>query len=104
MHPPAIRCRTTLRVKKRTTYRDLVTVLIESFRNRDAFDLDSIPAPSKLCKAFDCLGMAVWRVLQKASLGDHPLNCVANKVASRYEQVHASAHFTKRTKLTIQLL
>jgi hypothetical protein len=36
-----------LKVKKTTTYRDLVDVL----------NLDSIPAPSTLCKAFDRLEM-----------------------------------------------
>ena len=48
-----------LKVKK-TTYRDLVGELIEMPRIREAIDLDSIPTPSTLCKAFDRLEMAVW--------------------------------------------
>lgn len=45
--------RLCLKVKKTTTYRDLVDELIEMPRIRDALDLNSIPAPSTLCKAFD---------------------------------------------------
>jgi len=55
-----------------TTYRDLVDELIEMPQIRDALDLDSIPAPSTLCKAFDRLEMAVWRVLLNVSLADLP--------------------------------
>jgi hypothetical protein len=62
-----------LKVKKTTTYRDLVDELIEMPRVRDALDLDSIPAPSTLCKAFDRLEMAVWRALLNVSLADLPL-------------------------------
>jgi hypothetical protein len=57
-----------LKVKKTTTYRDLVDELIEMPRIRDALNLDSIPAPSTLCKAFSRLEMAVWRVLLRVSL------------------------------------
>ncbi len=57
-----------LKVKKTTTYRNLVDELIEMPRIRDALYLDSIPAPSPLCKAFDRLEMAVWRVLLNVSL------------------------------------
>jgi len=63
-----------LKVKKTTTHRDLVDELIEMPRIRDALDLDSVPAPSTLCKAFDRLEMAVWRVLLNISLADLPLN------------------------------
>jgi hypothetical protein len=48
-----------LKVKKTTTYRDLVDELIEMPRIRDAPSLASIPAPSTLCKAFGRLEMAV---------------------------------------------
>ena len=93
-----------LKVKKTTTYRELVDELIEMPRIRDALNLDSIPAPSTLCKAFDRLEMAVWRVLLNASLSDLPLNGVAGIDASGFERAHASAHYTKRTNLTIQQL
>ncbi len=93
-----------LKVKKTTTYRDLVDELIEMPRIRDALDLDAIPAPSTLCKAFDRLEMAVWRVLLNASLSDVPMNGVAGIDASGFERAHASTHYTKRTNLTIQQL
>jgi len=93
-----------LKVKKTTTYRDLVDELIEMPRIRDALDLDSIPAPSTLCKAFDRLEMTVWRVLLNVSLGDIPLNGVAGIDASGFERTHASTHYTKRANLTIQQL
>jgi hypothetical protein len=48
-----------LKVKKTTTYRDFVDELIEMPRVRDALDINSIPVPSTLCKAFDRLEMAV---------------------------------------------
>jgi len=73
-------------------------------RVRDALNLDSIPAPSTLCKAFDRLEMAVWRVLLNVSLADLPLNGVTGIDASGFERAHASTHYTKRTNLTIQQL
>jgi hypothetical protein len=48
-----------LKVKKTTTYRDLVDEFIEIPRVRDALNLDSIPVLSLLCKVFSRLGMAV---------------------------------------------
>ncbi|MFB1064830.1 IS5 family transposase [Natrinema sp. H-ect4] len=93
-----------LKVKKTTTYRDLVDELIEMPRIRDALNLDSIPAPSTLCKAFDRLEMAVWRVLLNVSVRDLPVNGVTGIDASGFERAHTSTHYTKRTNLTIQQL
>ena len=92
------------KVKKTTTYRDLVDEFIEMPRIREALELDSIPAPSTLCKVFDRLEMAVWRVLLNVSLADVPLNGVTGIDASGFERAHASTHYTKRTNLTIQQL
>lgn len=75
-------------MKKTTTYRDLVDELIEMPRIRNAPDLTSIPAPSTLCKAFDRLKMAVWRVLLNVSFNDLPLNAVAGIDASGFERAH----------------
>jgi IS5 family transposase len=91
-----------LKVKKRITYRDLVDDLIEMPRIRDA--LDSIPASSTLCKAFDRLEMAVWRVLLNVSFADLPLKGITGIDATGFERAHTSAHYTKRTNLTIQQL
>jgi hypothetical protein len=52
-----------LKVRKNTTYRTLLDELIEMSRIRDAIGFTEIPAPSTLCKVFDRLDMAVWRVL-----------------------------------------
>jgi len=93
-----------LKVKKTTTYRDLIDELIEMPRIREALGLESIPALSTLCKAFDRLEMAVWRVLLNVSLADIPLNGVIGIDASGFERAHASTHYTKRTNLTIQQL
>ena len=91
-------------MKKTTTYRNLVDELIEMLRIRDAIDLDSFSGPSALCKAFDRLEMAVWRVLLNVSLADLPLNGVTGIDASGFERAHAATHYTKRTNLTIQQL
>lgn len=75
-----------LTVKKTTTYHDLVDELIEMPHIRDALDLDSIPAPSTLCKAFDRLETAVWRVLLNVSLADLPVNGVTGIDASGFDR------------------
>jgi IS5 family transposase len=93
-----------LKVKKTTTYRDIVDERIEMPRIRDALTLDSIPSPSTLYKSFDRLEMAVWRVLLNVSLRDSPVNGVTGIDASGFERTHTSAHYTKRTNLTIQQL
>jgi len=93
-----------LKVKKTTTYRDLVDEFIEMPRIRDALDHDSIPAPSTLCKAFDRLEMAVWRVFLNVLLADLLVNGVTGLDASGFERAHTSAHYPKRTNLTIQQL
>jgi Transposase and inactivated derivatives, IS5 family len=92
------------KLKKTTTYRDLVDELLEMPHIRDALDLNSIPAPSTLFKAFDRLEMAVWRVLLNVSLADLLVNGITGSDASGFERAHASTHYTKRTNLTIQQL
>jgi IS5 family transposase len=91
-------------VRKNTTYRTLLDELIEMPRIREAIDLDELPSPSMLCKAFDRLDMAVWRVLLNLSVTLLPTNGVVGIDASGFDRSHASKHYTKRTKLTIQQL
>lgn len=93
-----------LKVKKTTSYRDLVDELIEMPRIRDSLELDSIPSPSTLCKTFNRLEMAVWRVLLIISVADLPLSGVTGIDASGFGRAHTSVHYTKRTNLTIQQL
>jgi hypothetical protein len=70
IYAPPIRRLALSESKKTTTYRDLVDELTKIPRIRDALDLDSIPAPSTLCKAFGRLEIAIWRVLLNVSLAD----------------------------------
>lgn len=93
-----------LKVRKNTTYRTLLDELIEMPRVRNAIGLTEIPAPSTLCKAFDRLDMAVWRVLLNLSVSLLPTNGVVGIDASGFDRSHASKHYTKRAKLTIQQL
>jgi len=73
-------------------------------RIRKAIDLEELPSPSTLCKAFNRLGMVVWRVLLNLSVTLLPTNGVVGIDASGFDRSHASKHYTKRTKLTIQQL
>ena len=93
-----------LKVRKNTTYRTLLDELIEMPRIRNAIDLEELPSPSTLCKAFNRLEMAVWRVLLNLSVTLLPTNGVVGIDASGFDRSHASKHYTKRTKLTIQQL
>ncbi|MFD1643992.1 IS5 family transposase [Halohasta litorea] len=93
-----------LKVRKNTTYRTLLDELIEMPRIRKAIELEELPSPSTLCKAFNRLGMAVWRVLLNISITLLPTNGIVGIDASGFDRSHASKHYTKRTKLTIQQL
>jgi len=62
------------------------------------------PPPSTLCKAFNRLDMAVWRVLLNLSVSLLPTNGVVGIDASGFDRSHGSKHYTKRAKLTIQQL
>ena len=73
-------------------------------RIRSAIELEEIPSPSTLCKAFNRLDMAVWRVLLNLSITLLPTNGVVGIDASGFDRSHASKHYTKRTKLKIQQL
>jgi len=93
-----------LKVRKNTTYRDLLDELIEMPRIRNAIGLEELPSPSTLCKAFNRLDMAVWRVLLNLSVTLLSTNGVVGIDASGFDRSHASKHYTKRAKLTIQQL
>ncbi|UIO99497.1 IS5 family transposase [Halobaculum sp. CBA1158] len=93
-----------LKVRKNTTYRTLLDELIEMPRIRSAIGLEELPSPSTLCKALNRLDMAVWRVLLNLSITLLPTSGVVGIDASGFDRSHASKHYTKRTKLTIQQL
>ena len=73
-------------------------------RIRRAIELEELPSPSTLCKVFNRLDMAVWRVLLNLSVTLLPTNGVVGIDASGFDRSHASKHYTKRAKLTIQQL
>ncbi|MFC7251441.1 IS5 family transposase [Halomicroarcula sp. GCM10025324] len=93
-----------LKVRKNTSYRTLLDELIELPRIRRAIELEELPSTSTLCKAFNRLDMAVWRVLLNLSVALLPTNGVVGIDASGFDRSHASKHYTKRAKLTIQQL
>jgi len=93
-----------LKVRKNTTYRTLLDELIEMPRIQSALNLEELPSTSTLCKAFNRLDMAVWRVLLNHSVTLLPTNGVVGIDASGFDRSHASKHYTKRTKLTVQQL
>ena len=67
--------------------------LIEMPWIQRAIDLEEFPSPSTLCKAFNQLDMAVWRVLLNLSVILLPTNGID---ASGFDHSHASKHYTKR--------
>ncbi len=81
-----------LKVRNNTTYRTLLDELIEMPRIRRAINLDELPSPSTLCKAFNRLDMAVWRVLLNLSVTLFPTNGVVGIDASGVDRSHASKH------------
>jgi IS5 family transposase len=93
-----------LKVRKNTTYRGLLDELIEMPRIRRALGLAELPTPSTLCKAFNRLDMAVWRIILTLSATLLPTSGVVGVDASGFDRSHASKHYTKRAELTIQQL
>jgi len=93
-----------LKVRKNTTYRGLLDELIEMPRIRRALGLAELPTPSTLCKAFNRLDMAVWRVILALSTVLLPTSGVVGVDASGFDRSHASKHYTKRAEITIQQL
>ncbi|WP_254547192.1 IS5 family transposase [Halomarina pelagica] len=92
------------KVRKNATYRTLLDERIEMPRIRRAIELEKLPSPLTLCKAFNRLDMAVWRVLLHLSVALLPTNGVVSIDASGFDRSRASKHYTKRARLTIQRL
>ncbi len=82
----------------------LLDELIEIPRIRRVIGLEELPCHSTLCKAFDRLDMAVWRVLLNLLVTHLPASGVVGIDASGFDRSQASKHYTKRTKLKIQQL
>jgi len=85
-----------LKVWKNTTYRTILDELIEMPRIRSAIDLEELPSPSTLCKAFNQLDMTVWRVLLNLLVTLLPTNGIVGIDASGFARSHASKHHMER--------
>lgn len=92
------------KIRQQESYKEIVETLVEEPRIRQALDLEEVPHPSTLCKAFERLGMRVWRLLLRASTEILEKNGVVGVDASGFERSHASRHYTKRAKLHIKEL
>jgi hypothetical protein len=93
-----------LKIRRNTTYRDLLDELTEMPRIRRALGLTALPTASALCKAFNRFDMAVWRVLLNFSTTLIPTGSVAGVDASGLDRGHVLKRYTKRAELTIQQL
>ena len=84
-----------LKVRKNTTYRGLLDERIEMPRIRRTLGLSELPAPSTLCKSFNRLDMAVWRIILTLSATLLPTSGVVGVDVSGFDRSHASKHYTK---------
>ena len=64
--------------------------------------LAELPTPSTLCKVFNRIDMAVWRVILTLTATLLPTSGVVGVDASGFDRSHASKHYTKRVELTIR--
>ncbi len=69
---------------------------------RRALELAELPTVSTLCKAFNRLDMAVWRVILTLSATLLPTSGVVGVDVSEFDRSHASKYCTKRAEITIQ--
>jgi IS5 family transposase len=65
---------------------------------------DELPHPSTLCKWFDQITMAVWRVLLRHSAQLHDLSDHVAVDATYYDRSRASKHYCQRTNYRVQTL
>lgn len=93
-----------LKVRENETYEGIVDRLIEEFGIRKALDLDEVPHPSTVCKAFERLESAVWRVIHLQTLDFFDLSGITGVDSSGLERNCVSHHYTKRSKLHIKQL
>jgi IS5 family transposase len=63
-----------------------------------------LPHPSTLCKWFDQITMAVWRVLLRHSAQLHDLSDHVAVDATYYDRSRASKHYCQRTNYRVQTL
>lgn len=86
-----------LKIKKDSTFREVVDEIIEMVRIRQELGLEKVPDPSTLCRAFQKLTMKIWRILLNLSWKKLDLTGIVGIDASGFDRNHASRHYTKRT-------
>ena len=69
-----------------------------------ALGLKGVPDPSTLCKAFERLKSAIWRVLLRLTAVLFDLKGVTGIDSHGEERSHASKYYTRRAKLHIKEL
>lgn len=93
-----------LKVREGKTYEGIIDLLIEMPRIREVLDLDEVPHPSTICKAFQRLKSVVWRVLHLLTLQFFDLSGITGIDSSGHERAYASQYYTRREKLKIKQL
>jgi len=93
-----------LKIRSGSTYVEIVERLVEEPRIRKALELEEVPHPTTLVKAFERLETELWRIFLQASAEILERNGIVGVDASGFERSHASRHYTKRAKLHIQEL
>lgn len=93
-----------LKIREDKNYREIVEMLVEMPRIRNAIGLEEVPHPSTVCRAFDRLQARIWRNLLEDTTRLLELNGVVSVDSSGEERSQASRHYTKRINLHIQEL
>jgi len=83
-------------------YCGLLDELIEMPCIRRDLILAELPTPPMICKAFNLLDIAVWRILLTLSVALLPTSGIVGVDASGFDCSHASKHYIKCTEFTIQ--
>ena len=93
-----------LKVRDAETYDGTVDKINEMPAVKEALELEKVPDASTLCKAFDRLLAAVWRVLLELTRRFFRLSGIAGMDSSGEERAQASKYYTRRAKLHIKEL
>ena len=91
-----------LKVGDGETYDGIVDKINEMPAVREALELEKVPDPSTLSKAFERLLAAVWRVLLELTRRFFRLSGVTGMDSSGEERGQASKYYTRREKLHIR--
>ena len=93
-----------LKIREKETYQGIADKLSEMPKVREAIGLGRVPDDSTLCKAFERLKSAVWRILLRLTRAFFELGGISGMDSSGEERSHASKYYTRRAKLHIKEL